>query len=394
MNNCLNEKEYILEEKLFIVNLLLLTLKNNVIQVKKLCKDNKDIQLKMLDVRTEILKIEDRIEDILDLNNINTVKDINEASSRFSNLINEESLASSTISSNNLIEINKTSINAQKDIHKSTNTKELTKEELEEKTLRKWFEEMIKEEEEEFRSHYSQEIEEMENAELEENKATYHEYLDCSFEEYKKEYKEFCSLIATENIETLRKEYFEKYRTLRETGSIKITFCDDKKGNVRIYSKYDFSGLIKSNRKEELNVSKRQLPTVIFDYLICNKIIKNKDLELFSKNRFGRTFESKMGDIIKEKDLPSSPSRQKRYNKKDYSSIETIDINEPIYISNQWDENSISKFIDYVRKEYNDYILIVDPHKKLIEEIKSNNINSPIGEKYIDLKTGKWTYNN
>lgn len=143
------------------------------------------------------------------------------------------------------------------------------------------------------------------------------------------------------------------------------------------YSRYKIIGI--KPEYELSNISKRQLPTEIFKYLIFSGIMKEKDLELFSTNQFGRTFESTMGDIITEKELPTDEKRRKRYNIIDLSStpddivwsehkgynrihifksLQNWKNNNKIYISNQWSKDSIEKFIDFIHKHYSNHISI------------------------------------
>lgn len=110
--------------------------------------------------------------------------------------------------------------------------------------------------------------------------------------------------------------------------------------------------------------------------------MQEKDLELFSTNQFGRTFESTMGDIITEKELPTDEKRRKRYNMVDlsntpddivwsedkcyddlekiitFNSLKNWKNNNKIYISNQWSKDSIEKFIDFIHKHYSNHISI------------------------------------
>ena len=122
--------------------------------------------------------------------------------------------------------------------------------------------------------------------------------------------------------------------------------------------------------------------------MISNNIIKEEDFSKFKTNQFGRTFESKMGDIVFEKDLPIEQNRLKRYNKVDFSQILKSSYKGVLYISNQWSEESISKYIDYIRKHYNDFVLIEDPHKKLFEEIKDKALWEG---RYVE-DTNTWEY--
>ena len=379
-----SKNEYILEQKLYIVNELISIIRKHYIpQVKKLCKENKDIQLKLLNVKTEILKIDDKLEDILNLNSINDINEMNNTVSQVLNMINEEK-AAYLIKEDNSNNIN-TKILQNNNISDSS-SQILSEEDIEEKKIRKSFEELM---DQENRSYYDL-IKEDEG--FPDNYDDYSMETDGeedpgyeSYKEYKYDYyKEFYALVNSENVKYWRKEDFGKYMDLRQKGSVKVTFCDDKKGNIRIYSKYQITGLIKGhdykNKKGKEWLSKRQLPTEVFTYLISNNIIKEENFKDFSTNQFGRTFETKMGDIVLEKDLPKEKNRQKRYEKVDFSDSEykQSEFKGILYFSNQWDEDSIFKFIKYIRKHYNDQIMIIDPHKQLIEDIKANKLNADI----------------
>ena len=77
-----------------------------------------------------------------------------------------------------------------------------------------------------------------------------------------------------------------------------------------------------------------------------------------------------MGDIILEKDLPKEANRQKRYNKLDFTKYKKSDFQGIIYVSNQWTEESIEKFVDYMNKNYKEYIEITSPAKELMKNLK------------------------
>lgn len=139
------------------------------------------------------------------------------------------------------------------------------------------------------------------------------------------------------------------------------------------YTRYKIIG--KDPEYELKNISKRQLPTEIFKFLIFSNIIKSEDdLKLFSTNQFGRTFESTMGDVLSEDELPNDEKRKKRYNMIDLSDdpdkivpcnynlggidLTTYKNSNKIYVSNQWGKDSIEKFIDFIHENYSEYIKI------------------------------------
>lgn len=381
-NNTRTDKEFILEQKLYIIIQLIYLIKDqNILSVKNISKENKDIQTKLLNMRTEILKIEDKLNDILNINKVNSVNEINKTVAQFLNLINEEKAANISVENQNQHDIKNNDNNVNKSEQKTNNVIKLhtNNTDLEEMKIRTSFNEMIARENKDVYESIKDDEEYKEFLDcsdfiVDEEDSLYQDYLDDRYEEYKKYYKEFYALVNSANIKSWNTNDFDKYMRLRDAGSVKITFCDDKNGNLRIYSKYDLLGLIKENPYDKQNISKRQLPTEIFKYLISNNIIKESDFKIFSKNQFGRTFESKMGDILNENELPEEIGRQKRYNKIDFSEFEHSKFKSILYISNQWSEDSIVKFIAYIRENYNDYIMIIDPHKQLLEEMISNPI--------------------
>ncbi len=187
--------------------------------------------------------------------------------------------------------------------------------------------------------------------------------------------QEFEAYTGLKNIQPDDKD-FNTYYELRRDKAIKFASCDYKSGNPRVYTRYEINGHVKNNPIVLNSISKRRIPELVFNYLIWNNIIKEKDFEKFSKNQFGRTFESKMGDIIYEKDLPKEENRQKRYTKLDCSNFKNSDFHGVIYISNQWSEDSIEKFIDYIHKNYGEYIEITSPTKELMEHLKLRKNNN------------------
>lgn len=110
-------------------------------------------------------------------------------------------------------------------------------------------------------------------------------------------------------------------------------------------TKYDLF-LIKENEKICSNISKTNLPMLVFKYLIENNLLTNVHMKTFSKNHFGRTWKSNMGDL-----LINNPKDEIRY--KSFTANGTT-----YYASSQWQIDTITKFINYVNKEFSDYIEI------------------------------------
>lgn len=372
-----NNKELILEQKLSIITQLVQLIKDyNIPLIKKIGKENTSVQLKLMKIKTEILKLDDKIDDIIYISNIADIGTMNNKMAQFLNLINEEKTAYSDILSeefeknrNKTVQpINRevTKINASGSLNINT----------EDMKIKEIYNQMLNEANDK-KSIKENAIKSL-NDLIENETNSMSDFLNFQCDAYKNAYKEFIALVKLYNITNWTKENFDEYRHLREM-SVKITLCDDKNGNIRIYSKYAILKII--NHLMQVGLSKRQLPTEVFKYLISNNVIKEKDFKLFSKNQFGRTFESKMGDIITEEELPKDIKRQKRYNKIDFSEIDKSEYKGILYVSNQWSEDSISKFIDYISKNYSDYIEIQDPFKMFIEKMLSNkNIKNKLSK--------------
>ena len=184
-----------------------------------------------------------------------------------------------------------------------------------------------------------------------------------------KDYYQYAS--HTDKLRTERND--EGFRNYQLTiGKEKATKFEK---NKKDFTKYTIIGINPPYEKNK--ISKRQLPTEIIKYLIYYNILKEENLKDFSTNQFGRTFESKMGDIITEEELPTDPNRAKRYNLLDFTQVIKMDTNakaitrldellgenpcefsKKIYVSTEWDKNSLENFIEYIRKNYKDYISI------------------------------------
>ena len=161
-------------------------------------------------------------------------------------------------------------------------------------------------------------------------------------------------------------ENFKMFLNARKKGAISLA-------NTKDYTKFDMIGINPNLLLKK--ISKRQLPTEVFKYLIVNSILKPNEFEYFLKNNFGRTFESKMGDIILEKDYPKESHRQKRYNKLDFNQINSNGLfsfvenkenrfNKILYVSNQWDKNSIEKFINFINAKFAKNITITKSNEQ------------------------------
>lgn len=105
-------------------------------------------------------------------------------------------------------------------------------------------------------------------------------------------------------------------------------------------------------------LSKRNLPTEIFKYLISNGILSEKDLSSYSTNAFGRKFAAKLGDILFENEISEQDINYKRFNRVDFNSIKNSKYKGILYISNQWDIDSIGKFCKHILEKYSDDIFI------------------------------------
>lgn len=142
-------------------------------------------------------------------------------------------------------------------------------------------------------------------------------------------------------------------------GMLVIPEEENKYKTEKDYSRYEIISVKPAYIKS--NLSKRKLPTEIFTYLISNNILTAKDFKKYSINQFGRTFEAKMGDIILDNELPETLDRQKRYNKVDFLQYPKSDFKGTLYISNQWDKKSIDKLINNIELNYGQHISIITP---------------------------------
>ena len=145
-NNTRTDKEFILEQKLYIIIQLIYLIKDqNILSVKNISKENKDIQTKLLNMRTEILKIEDKLNDILNINKVNSVNETNKTVAQFLNLINEEKAANISVENQNQHDIKNNDNNVNKSEQKTNNVIKLhtNNTDLEEMKIRTSFNEMI-----------------------------------------------------------------------------------------------------------------------------------------------------------------------------------------------------------------------------------------------------------
>ena len=131
--------------------------------------------------------------------------------------------------------------------------------------------------------------------------------------------------------------------------------------NRKNYTKYSLFGV---NPQLAINkISKRNLPTKIFEYLFSNGYLNEENISMYSTNQFGRTFETKRGDIQTETDMKDNQKNLHRYNKIDFSIIENSKYDKVLYISNQWDYDSLTKFIEHINSSFKG-IIIVDEETK------------------------------
>ena len=120
------------------------------------------------------------------------------------------------------------------------------------------------------------------------------------------------------------------------------------------------------------NVSKRKLPAEIFKYLFSNGYLKEENIVEYSTNQFGRNFEAKRGDIQTEKDMMNNQKNLHRYNKIDFSKIDNSKYNRILYISNQWDYDSITKFVDHINEKFKGIIFAEEERcKKSVYRIEN-----------------------
>ncbi len=131
------------------------------------------------------------------------------------------------------------------------------------------------------------------------------------------------------------------------------------------YTRYDLI-FTKENTKL-LGLAKTKLPLETFKYLLEKDLLTPNHLQIFYKNSFGRTWVSNLGDL-----LINNPNDSKRFTEFDVRDTK-------YYACNQWEISTITNFINYINKEFCDYIEIKESKYKQ-ETIDWESLNFELGE--------------
>ena len=90
LKNTDDELNQFLQRKLNIINEYITLLKeHNISLIKKLCKEDKDAPLKLYNIKTEILKIDDKLDDLQSLIQTENNEKNKDGILQYLNLINE-----------------------------------------------------------------------------------------------------------------------------------------------------------------------------------------------------------------------------------------------------------------------------------------------------------------
>ena len=207
LKNTDDELNQFLQRKLNIINEYITLLKeHNISLIKKLCKEDKDAPLKLYNIKTEILKIDDKLDDLQSLIQTENNEKNKDGILQYLNLINEEKQAYMILNEQS------SSLQNQNDYSSVSNENKIMYEKYdpEEEKIRKSFEEMIDRENKDFYEANKEEIDKFEEEYGpqdydEDDDICYREYLDWRYDEYKKLYKEFYALVNSENVKSWRK---------------------------------------------------------------------------------------------------------------------------------------------------------------------------------------------
>lgn len=343
-----NEESILYQKELMLIKKALTMMNdNNIMEIRGFLNSTNKPTLKLQQIRTGILKIEDRLNELLQILNTNDDNKKNTYIKQLTFLLKEEE---------------------DSRIEEQTNSYKTIK-----KRESDMYEEMYKDDPDYLK--YLQDIEEMYSNMSEEERKAYDENEQAcneSYEDFEKslhdEYYKYA--IATgKNPEDIYE--FNKFTNKRL--ELKVT-SDVNKNSKKDYTRYEILGV--KPYFELKKISKRKLPTEVFKYLISNNIIKEEDFKKYSKNQFGRTFEIKMGDILTEEEMPKAENKQRRYNMIDFSDLSKYPKSEyrgKIFVPNDWDKDSINKFIEHIETNYHEYLSIIYPDKQAMLDMMTGN---------------------
>ncbi len=327
-----------------IIKQAILMLKNNLIDMKSYLNNSMSPTLKLQKIKVEILKADDRLNDIYNVLNTDDETRLIEAK-KLCNILKDEVQA--IVEERKYKEISKQEFEVLNECNKNNTSSNYnvdldvmnymdcnpgcTREEAEE-ALSKLYEEKEKEYAEYCRE---QELEFEQDSEL-----------------YGKEYATWHSKNIYGGNPKRISDYEELMRLCGDDEEL-MKLCGIDKDEIKKqknYCKY----FIKAYKPKFYldNISKRKLPAEIFKYLFSNGYLKEENIVEYSTNQFGRKFEAKRGDIQTEEDMVDNQKNLHRYNKIDFSKIKNSKFNKILYISTEWDYDSISKFVAYINEKF------------------------------------------
>lgn len=358
-----------------VVKKAILMLKENLLGIKNYINNPMSATLKLQKVKVEILKTNDRLNDIYNVLNANDETKLIEVK-KLCNILQDE--AKAVIEERKFTESRVQETNQLNDYSSNKTTSNYK---IDEDFINNYMENFQGSTHQEAETAYINEMKHWEE---------YEKYEEERINNFLKKHNNFRSVFEEcyedKNLDKdmeILKNYLEKNNMLSTSlsisshdlvviraklavaknkskiGTLVIPKEENKYKTEKDYSRYEIISVKPAYVKS--NLSKRKLPTEIFTYLISNNILTAKDFKKYSINQFGRTFETKMGDIILDNELPEALDRQKRYNKVDFSQYPKSDFKGTLYISNQWDKNSIDRLIDNIELNYGQYISIITP---------------------------------
>lgn len=360
-----------------VIKKAILMLKENLSDIKSYINNPMSSNLKLQKVKVEILKANDRLNDIYNVLNANNETKLTEVK-KLCNILQDEARAIIEEKEYNklMLELTESDKYYTQAGKSNQNNMELTKQEYEEYiTSLKYAED-----EEEYYKAMDQAY-----AEQREKEKKMDEQIEIERKQdtklYGKEYAIWHSLPKLDELYGgLRTPYQKSVKELEEDikryGDIAAHGISRREVlKQKNYCKY----FIKAYKPELFldNVSKRKLPAEIFKYLFSNGYLKEENINEYSTNQFGRKFEAKRGDIQTEEDMTDNQKNLHRYNKIDFSKIKNSKFNKILYISCEWDYDSITKFIAYINEQFKGIIFSDEERiKESVYNMKSNDIKN------------------
>lgn len=350
-----------------IIKQAILMLKNNLVDMKSYLNNSMSPTLKLQKIKVEILKADDRLNDIYNVLNADDKTRLAEAK-KLCNILKDEVQA--IVEERKYEEFSKQKFEVLNEHNNNTitSTYQIDAEEIMSymegnRCTRKEAEEALIAEKEYWEAQ-KKELEVYEKGiKIAEEKIEIEKIKDAKL--YGKEYAIWNEM----------RKYEDIYGKGPGTKSIKELKEDIKQGLTshlgisykkiirdKNYCKY----FIKAYKPEFYlnNVSKRKLPAEIFKYLFSNGYLNEENIIEYSTNQFGRKFEAKRGDIQTEEDMKDNQKNLHRYNKIDFSKIQDSKFNKILYISSEWDYDSITKFVTHINERFKGIIFSDEIRRK------------------------------